>query len=164
MRGAVGTKGHGACRRRAIAPDCPSRAPEPQLSFAMSFTLHHVIPSVTRDRIRHVRHDARFVRAAASQDVDLSRSGLKYLSDAARERATAKKANKFEKVKVQKCGSRMWTEVYELSQLIREGKTTWEELDLDDIDIRMKWAGLFHRRKRVPGTFMMRIKVLRLTH
>lgn len=74
-------------------------------------------------------------------------------------RALDKKSNKFEKVKNQKCGSKMWTEVSELASLIREGKTTWEELDLDDIDIRLKWAGLFHRRKRTPGKFMMRLKV-----
>lgn len=40
-----------------------------------------------------------------------------------------------------------------------EGKTSWEELDLDDVDVRLKWAGLFHRRKRTPGRFMMRLKV-----
>ena len=74
-------------------------------------------------------------------------------------RALAKKANKFEKVKNAKCGSRIWTEVQDLAALVREGKTTWEDLDLDDIDIRLKWAGLFHRRKRTPGKFMMRLKV-----
>lgn len=35
-----------------------------------------------------------------------------------------------------------------------------EELDLavdtDDIDQRLKYAGIFHRRKRTPGRFMMR--------
>jgi ferredoxin-nitrite reductase len=31
-----------------------------------------------------------------------------------------------------------------------------EELELDTIDQRLKWAGLFHRRKRTPGRFMMR--------
>lgn len=67
--------------------------------------------------------------------------------------------NKFEKVKAKKCGSRMWTEVTELAALIREGKTSWGDLDLDDIDVRLKWAGLFHRRKRTPGRFMMRLKV-----
>lgn len=41
----------------------------------------------------------------------------------------------------------------------REGKTTWQDLDLDDIDLRLKWSGLFHRRKRTPGFFMMRLKV-----
>ncbi len=53
----------------------------------------------------------------------------------------------------------MWTEVAELGELIRSGKATWEDLDLDDVDTRLKWAGLFHRRKRAPGTFMMRLKV-----
>lgn len=53
----------------------------------------------------------------------------------------------------------MWTEVGELGQLVREGKTAWEDLDLDDVDIRLKWSGLFHRRKRTPGRFMMRLKV-----
>ena len=74
-------------------------------------------------------------------------------------RALAPKANKFEKVKNAKCGSTMWTEIQDLATLIREGKTTWEDLELDDVDIRLKWAGLFHRRKRTPGRFMMRLKV-----
>ncbi len=59
-------------------------------------------------------------------------------------------------------GARMWTEVAELGELIRSGKATWEDLDLDDVDTRLKWAGLFHRRKRAPGTFMMRLKVSRV--
>ena len=46
-----------------------------------------------------------------------------------------------------------------LSMTCREGKTTWQDLDLDDIDLRLKWSGLFHRRKRTPGFFMMRLKV-----
>lgn len=86
-------------------------------------------------------------------------SGLKHLTDAARARALDKKANKFEKVKVEKCGSKAWTDVFELSKLLKDGNTKWEDLDLDDVDIRMKWAGLFHRGKRTPGKFMMRLKV-----
>jgi ferredoxin-nitrite reductase len=62
-------------------------------------------------------------------------------------------------VKAEKCGSNMWTEVHELAALLREGKTTWEDLNLDDVDIRMKFAGLFHRGKRTPQRFMMRLKV-----
>lgn len=91
--------------------------------------------------------------------LNLDVSGLKHLSPEARERALDRKANKFEKVKVEKCGSKMWTEVYELASLVREGKTAWGDLNLDDIDIRLKWAGMFHRGKRTPGKFMMRIKV-----
>ncbi|GIL76708.1 hypothetical protein Vretimale_8819 [Volvox reticuliferus] len=98
--------------------------------------------------------------APAQSTGDISEhSGLKHLPEAARTRALDRKANKFEKVKVEKCGSRAWTDVFELSQLLKEGKTKWEDLDLDDIDIRMKWAGLFHRGKRTPGKFMMRLKV-----
>ena len=64
-----------------------------------------------------------------------------------------------EKTKNKKGGDRMWTEVKELGELVRAGQTKWEDLDLDDIDVRLKWSGLFHRRKRAPGTFMMRLKV-----
>ena len=49
--------------------------------------------------------------------------------------------------------------VYELSALLKSGQATWEELDLDDVDTRLKWVGLFHRRKRTPGKFMMRVRV-----
>jgi ferredoxin-nitrite reductase len=86
-------------------------------------------------------------------------SGLKHLPEEARARASDKKANKFEKVKVEKCGSSMWTEVHELAELLREGKTEWSDLNLDDVDIRMKFAGMFHRGKRTPKRFMMRLKV-----
>lgn len=86
-------------------------------------------------------------------------SGLKFLSEEARAKALEKKANKFEGIKAAKCGSKMWTEVHELSALLKEGKTTFEDLDLDDVEVRLKWAGLFHRKKRTPGKFMMRLKV-----
>eukprot|EP00899_Mesostigma_viride_P021080 jgi/Mesvir1/28974/Mv17748-RA.1 len=58
-----------------------------------------------------------------------------------------------------KAGHSAWTEVYEMARLIREGKTKWEDLDLDDIDMRLKWTGLFHRRKATPGRFMLRMRV-----
>ena len=74
-------------------------------------------------------------------------------------RALDPKANKAEKVKNAKGGHRMWTDVSELGEMIRAGTHTWEDLDLDDVDVRLKWAGLFHRKKRAPGTFMMRLKV-----
>lgn len=139
-------------------------------------------------------------------------------------RALDRKANKAEKMKVQKDGSMMWTEIEDLAALIRSGKVTadcdvvtkhvwycvapvflhnlpwsmrisglasdrlpaamlhevsmgriqesgqcesvnctqadWKDLDIDDVDVRLKWAGLFHRKKRTPGKFMMRLKVL----
>ena len=97
--------------------------------------------------------------AAPAVEYDMKKSGLKHLPEKARELATQKKANNFEKVKNEKCGSRMWTEVHELSAKLKEGTYTFEDLDLDDVNIRLKWAGLFHRAKRTPGKFMMRLKV-----
>jgi ferredoxin-nitrite reductase len=91
--------------------------------------------------------------------VDWEKSGLKYLSNDARARALDKKANKPEKLKLQKDGSVMWTEVHELAELVRSGKADWKDLNIDDVDVRLKWAGLFHRKKRTPGRFMMRLKV-----
>eukprot|EP01026_Neomeris_dumetosa_P084590 TRINITY_DN993_c0_g2_i1.p1 TRINITY_DN993_c0_g2~~TRINITY_DN993_c0_g2_i1.p1 ORF type:complete len:603 (+),score=82.85 TRINITY_DN993_c0_g2_i1:158-1966(+) len=96
---------------------------------------------------------------AAPEGVDLEASGLKYLTEEAKVKALDKKANKFEKVKVKKCGSKAWDDVFEFAKLIREGQSTWEDLDLDDVEVRLKWAGLFHRKKRTPGEFMMRLKV-----
>lgn len=84
-------------------------------------------------------------------------SGGRFIAPDALDRA--RKGNKFEKVKLKKDGSEMWTEIHELSSLLREGNTKWEDLEADDIDIRLKWAGLFHRRKATPGRFMMRLKV-----
>ena len=40
-------------------------------------------------------------------------------------------------------------------------QANWDDLDIDDVDVRLKWAGLFHRKKRTPGKFMMRLKVCR---
>lgn len=74
-------------------------------------------------------------------------------------RALSDGANKVERLKNQKGGQQMWTDVAELGELVRKGETNWEDLDLDDVDVRLKWAGLFHRRKKAPGTFMMRLKV-----
>ena len=74
-------------------------------------------------------------------------------------RALAKKANKAEKIKNEKGGDRMWSEVSELGEMIRAGTHSWEDLGLDDVDVRLKWSGLFHRKKRTPGKFMMRLKV-----
>ena len=49
--------------------------------------------------------------------------------------------------------------MHDLARLVREGETPWEDLNLDDVEVRLKWAGLFHRKKRTPGKFMMRLKI-----
>jgi ferredoxin-nitrite reductase len=62
-------------------------------------------------------------------------------------------------MKLEKDGSAIFTEVHEFAAAIRSGEVSWDKMSLDDIDIRLKWAGLFHRRKRTPGAFMMRLRV-----
>jgi hypothetical protein len=101
---------------------------------------------------------------AAAKEVDLSVSGVKSLSAEARERVLTGKLNPQEKLKLAKCGSSLWTEVYELADLLRKGETNWEDLDVDDLDVRSKWSGIFHRRKRSPGLFMMRFRVRSSPH
>mmetsp|Transcript_5566 Transcript_5566/g.14123 ORF Transcript_5566/g.14123 Transcript_5566/m.14123 type:complete len:583 (-) Transcript_5566:207-1955(-) len=104
------------------------------------------------------RRGGRPLRAAA-KDIDLSISGVRSLGPEARERVLTGKLNPAEKVKLAKCGSELWSEVYELADLLRKGESSWEDLDVDDIDVRGKWSGLFHRRKQSPGLFMMRFRV-----
>ncbi|CAK0785196.1 hypothetical protein CVIRNUC_008402 [Coccomyxa viridis] len=94
------------------------------------------------------------------KQVDFEASGLKYLSNDARLRSlTAPKSNKAEAIKVEKGGHRMWEDVHDLGEKIRSGQYKWEDLALDDLDVRLKWSGLFHRKKRAAGTYMMRLKV-----
>jgi ferredoxin-nitrite reductase len=49
--------------------------------------------------------------------------------------------------------------VSELAELVRSGQYNWDELDLDDINVRLKWLGLFHRGQKTPGRFMFRLRV-----
>lgn len=46
-----------------------------------------------------------------------------------------------------------------MQKILRDGTVDFADLEADDLEIRLKWAGLFHRKKRTPGRFMMRLKV-----
>ncbi|OAY39161.1 ferredoxin--nitrite reductase, chloroplastic [Manihot esculenta] len=68
--------------------------------------------------------------------------------------------NPQEKVKIEKEPMKLFMEngIEEISKL------SMEEIDKskdskDDIDVRLKWLGLFHRRKHHYGRFMMRLKL-----
>ena len=76
--------------------------------------------------------------AAAPPSAAGETSGLRHLGPAGVARATDPKANPFEKKKNAKSGAQMWTEVYELAELLKSGQSTWEDLDLDDVDVRLK--------------------------
>lgn len=83
--------------------------------------------------------------------------GSDFLPPATLERA--KVGNMFEKVKIKKDGTAAWDDVQEFAAAIRAGQTKWEDIASDDLDIRVKYAGMFHRKKATPGRFMMRLRV-----
>ncbi|KAG6551231.1 hypothetical protein Mapa_007157 [Marchantia paleacea] len=68
--------------------------------------------------------------------------------------------NPAEKTKLEDEPMKLWTE-RRIEELAR---TPFAEIDSskqgkDDVDIRLKWLGLFHRRKHQYGRFMMRLKL-----
>lgn len=68
--------------------------------------------------------------------------------------------NPQEKVKIEKEPMKLFMEngIEELSKIPIE-EMDKSKLTKDDIDVRLKWLGLFHRRKHQYGRFMMRLKL-----
>lgn len=68
--------------------------------------------------------------------------------------------NPQEKVKIEKEPMKLFLEngIEELSKIPLE-EIDKSKLTKDDIDVRLKWLGLFHRRKHQYGRFMMRLKL-----
>lgn len=68
--------------------------------------------------------------------------------------------NPQEKVKIEKEPMKLFMEngIEELAKLSME-EIDKEKSTKDDIDVRLKWLGLFHRRKHQYGRFMMRLKL-----
>lgn len=118
-----------------------------------------------------IRSNRRLVRAANTQvappaepvGVDLSRleprveerDGYWVLKEKYRE-----KLNPQEKIKLEKDPMKFVTEggIHELAKIPFE-EIEKSKLGKDDIDVRLKWLGLFHRRKQHYGRFMMRLKL-----
>lgn len=68
-----------------------------------------------------------------------------------------KKLNMHEKTKKAKPGLQIMDELEDLAAEAR-AKGGAQNLDEEDINVRLKWMGLFHRAKQAPGTFMQRFK------
>ncbi|KAL0334864.1 UNVERIFIED_CONTAM: Ferredoxin--nitrite reductase, chloroplastic [Sesamum radiatum] len=68
--------------------------------------------------------------------------------------------NPQEKVKIEKEPMKLFMEngIEELAKMSLE-EIEKSKLSKDDIDVRLKWLGLFHRRKHQYGRFMMRLKL-----
>jgi ferredoxin-nitrite reductase len=68
-----------------------------------------------------------------------------------------KKLNMHEKTKKAKPGLQIMEELEDLAQQAKD-KGGAQNLDEEDINVRLKWMGLFHRAKAAPGSFMWRFK------
>jgi len=113
------------------------------LSFRASLALPHAHIEHEKNKHAHAQipplpPPPRKPAAAAPPSAAGETSGLRHLGPAGVARATDPKANPFEKKKNAKSGAQMWTEVYELAELLKSGQSTWEDLDLDDVDVRLK--------------------------
>lgn len=84
-------------------------------------------------------------------------TGTSFLPQEAIERAA--KGNPIEKAKLAKDGTSAFVDVYEYAAKFRSGDMTWEEVEKNDMNSRLKFVGMLHRDKRTPGQFMMRLKV-----
>lgn len=86
-------------------------------------------------------------------------TGSSFLPESTISRIEDNSPNPTEKAKLAKDPTNAWNDIYDFASKIRDGSMTWEELDGGDVDIRLKWVGMLHRKKKNPGTFMMRLKV-----
>ncbi|PHT70501.1 Ferredoxin--nitrite reductase, chloroplastic [Capsicum annuum] len=68
--------------------------------------------------------------------------------------------NPAEKAKIEKEPMKLFTEngIEDIAKISLE-EIEKSKLAKDDIDVRLKWLGLFHRRKHQYGRFMMRLKL-----
>ena len=92
-----------------------------------------------------------------SISVPKARTGTSYLPADTVERAEA--GSKFEKIKLAKEPTTVFTDIYDYAAKIRAGEMDWKDVEDADINTRFKWLGLLHRAKRAPGSFMMRLRV-----
>ena len=63
-----------------------------------------------------------------------------------------KKLNKIEKNKAMKDGLLIGSQIEDFA------KIGWEKMDKTDLELRLKWYGMFWRPK-TPGKFMLRLRV-----
>ena len=84
--------------------------------------------------------------APRSITVPKKRTGTSYLPTETV--ARAEEGSKFEKIKLAKDTTAMFTDLYEYAAKIRAGEMTWQDVEDADINTRLKWAGLCAQRGR----------------
>ena len=92
--------------------------------------------------------------AERSITVPKQRTGTSYLPEETVERAKA--GSKFEKIKLAKDTTQIFTDLYDYAAKIRAGELDWKDVEDADLNTRIKWTGMLHRAKKNPGTFMTR--------
>jgi len=110
------------------------------------------VPQSTVDEVTRLKFPRKTMKTPKTT------TGTSYLPTETVERAKA--GSKFEKIKLAKETTTMFTDLYEYAAKIRAGELDWKEIEDADINTRLKWVGLLHRAKKNPGTFMMRLRVI----
>ena len=110
-----------------------------------------MVPQGTIDGVKELLKPPRSITAPKQ------RTGTSYLPEETVERA--KEGSKFEKIKLEKDPTQIFTDLYDYAAKIRAGEMDWQDVEDADINTRLKWTGLLHRAKKNPGTFMSRLRV-----
>jgi len=102
-------------------------------------------------------HQRAFASGLRSMTKPKQTTGTSYLPDDTVERAAS--GSKFEKIKLAKDTTAVFTDLYDYAAKIRAGELDWKDVEDADLNTRLKWVGMLHRAKKNPGTFMMRLRV-----
>ena len=111
-----------------------------------------VVPQETVDDVTALMHPRGTMKTPKTA------TGTSYLPADTVERAEA--GSKFEKIKLEKDTTEIFTDLYDYAAKIRAGTMDWADVEDADLNTRLKWVGMLHRAKRSPGRFMMRLRVI----
>ncbi|KAL3614210.1 Ferredoxin--nitrite reductase, chloroplastic [Castilleja foliolosa] len=136
-----------------------------------SFSLKLLVPSLPNNsntRFKSVRFQATPPQTVAPATPDAAEIDAERLEPRVEEKdgffvlkeKFRKGINPSEKVKIEKEPMKLFMEngIEDLAKIPLE-EIEKLKLNKDDIDVRLKWLGLFHRRKHHYGRFMMRLKL-----
>ena len=110
-----------------------------------------VVPSETVEEV------TKLMFPRGSMSIPKKTTGTSYLPAETVERC--EEGSKFEKIKLAKETTHIFTDLYDYAAKVRSGELDWKDIEDAEINTRFKWLGLLHRAKKNPGTFMMRLRV-----
>ena len=99
----------------------------------MTKTLERIIvPEETVQEVTVLKHPRKTIKTPKA-------TGTSYLPPETLE--AAQEGSKFEKIKLAKDTTAMFTDLYEYAAKIRAGEMTWQDVEDADINTRLKWTG-----------------------